>query len=131
MYYVFLIDAPDVAVKVQNTTTAASSSDVRCEASGVPNTYRFITWEHRWLGQQTVLRSFPGSRNLHLENLTYEYSGFYTCRVENGANYSRNPHAGVGSAYLQVHGTNILKAICFTSSRVLYKKEIGERYLKC
>jgi len=78
---------------------------VRCKAQGVPDRYTYITWEHTWPGHALVLRSYPGSEVLSLNNLTYEYSGFYTCRVENGVRASRTPGAGMGTAYLQVEGT--------------------------
>jgi len=101
-------DEPDVAVNVTNTTTTNVTTDVRCEAHGVPDRYTYITWEHTWPGNALVLRSFPGSEVLHLNNLTYEYSGFYTCRVNNGVGVSRNPGAGAGQAYLLVEG-NLFK----------------------
>ena len=91
-------------VIASNTTTKAMSAELRCEASGVPDNYTYITWEHTWLGHGPVVRSYPGRNVLHLEALTYEYSGYYTCRVRNGARFSRNPNAGVGSAYLHVQG---------------------------
>ena len=75
-----------------------------CDAKGVPDRYTYITWEHTWPGHALVLRSYPGSEVLHLNNLTYEYSGYYTCRVGNGVGASRNPTAGVGKAYLLVEG---------------------------
>jgi len=98
-------DAPDVAVSVINTTTTNVTTDLRCKAQGVPDSYTYVTWEHTWPGNALVLRSYPGSKVLHLNNMTYEYSGYYTCRVENGVRASRNPKAGVGTAYLQIEGT--------------------------
>jgi len=97
-------DKPDVAVSVTNTTATNVTTDVRCEAHGLPDRYTYITWEHTWPGHALVLRSYPGSEVLHLNNLTYEYSGFYTCKVENGVQASRNPRAGAGKAYLLVEG---------------------------
>ena len=109
LYQIFSIisvhkDKPDVAVSVTNTTTTSVTTDVRCEARGVPDRYNYTTWEHTWPGHALVLRSYPGSEVLHLNNLTYEYSGVYTCRVENGVQTSRNPGAGTGKAYLLVEG---------------------------
>jgi len=101
----FYKDTPDVAVSVTNTTTVDVTTDLRCEAQGVPISYTYVTWEHTWPGHELVLRSYPGSKVLHLSNMTYEYSGYYTCRVENGVRASRNPKAGVGTAYLQIEGT--------------------------
>jgi len=92
-------------VKVTNTTTNAVTMDVRCEAVGVPANYTYIRWDHTWPGHTSVLRSYPGSEVLRLHGLTYEYSGYYTCRVENGVKSSVNPGAGVGRAYLLVEGT--------------------------
>jgi len=102
-------------VKARNTTTATipADADLRCEASGVPDNYRYITWEHTWPGHAPVLRSYPGSDVLQLPGLTYEFSGYYKCRVENGAMFSRNPNAGVGSAYLKVQGTCFISQ-CYT-----------------
>jgi len=91
-------------VNVTNTTTNAAFTDVRCQANGVPASYTY-TWEHTWPGNTSVLRTLPGTDVLRLKNLTYEYSGFYTCRVENGVTVSRNPGAGTGTAYLLVKGT--------------------------
>jgi len=115
-------DTPDVTVKVQNATTADPTSDVLCQADGVPNEYTYVTWQHTWPGHTIVLRSFPGSEVLRLERLTYEYSGYYTCRAENGVHASRNPGAGSGSAYLLIKGATletILNALLFTSHSVL------------
>jgi len=103
-FYIF-VDTPDVTVSVTNTTTNAVTTDVRCQAFGVPATYTYITWNHTWPGHATVLRSFPGSEFLRLERLTYQDSGYYTCWVENGVRASKNPGAGVGTAYLLVEGT--------------------------
>ena len=97
-------------MSVINTTATNVTTDVRCEAQGVPDKYTYITWEHTWPGHGIVLRSYPGSEVLHLNNLTYEYSGFYTCRVENGVRASRNTGAGVGTAYLLVEG-NLLNTM--------------------
>jgi len=97
-------DTPDVTVSVTNTTTNAVTTDVRCQADGVPTNYTYITWKHMWPGHATVLRSFPGSQVLRLKNLTYQDSGYYTCWVENGVKASLNPGAGVGTAYLLVKG---------------------------
>jgi len=103
----FFTDTPDVAVSVTNTSSNAVTTEVRCQAVGVPATYTYITWEHMWPGHTSVLRSFPGSEVLHLNNLTYQDSGYYTCRVENGVRASRNPGAGIGTAYLLVEGTRL------------------------
>ena len=103
--FFYFKDTPDVTVKVTNTTTNALTTDVRCQAIGVPPNYTYITWIHTWPGHASVLKSFPGSEVLRLERLTYEYSGFYTCRVENGVKASLNPGAGEGKAYLLVEGT--------------------------
>jgi len=97
-------DEPDVTVSLTNTTATNVTTDVRCDAKGVPDRYTYITWEHTWPGHALVLRSYPGSEVLHLNNLTYEYNGYYTCRVGNGVGASRNPTAGVGKAYLLVEG---------------------------
>ena len=91
-------------VNATNTTTAAVFADLRCVASGKPDNYSYISWDFKWPGHAPVVKSYTGMNVLHLEALTYEYSGYYTCRVENGALYSRNPNAGVGSTYLQVQG---------------------------
>jgi len=106
-------DTPDVAVSVTNTTVTNVTTDVRCEARGVPDRYTYITWEHTWPGHALVIRSYPGSEVLHLNKLTYEYSGNYTCRVENGVRASRNPRAGMGTAYLQVEGTLSFTVLAF------------------
>jgi len=98
-------DKPDVIVLTKNATSTDDLVDLRCVPNGVPDNYTYTLWEHTWPGHAPVLRSFSGSEVLRLENLTHGYSGFYTCRVENGARYSRNPNAGVGSAYLQVQGS--------------------------
>jgi len=114
-------DKPDVAVSVTYTTATKFTTDVRCEAHGVPDKYTYITWEHTWPGHALVLRSYPGSEVLHLNNMTYEYSGFYTCRVENGVQASRNPGAGTGKAYLLVDG-NLLNTMFYyiNSINILY-----------
>jgi len=106
---VLFSDIPDVLVKATNTSTMAHSADLTCEASGVPNNYTYVTWEHTWPGHASVLRRFPGSKVLHLGNLTYQDSGIYTCRVGNGAKYSRNKNAGEGSTYFLVQGNFFIK----------------------
>jgi len=98
------IDTPDVTVMVTNTTTNALTTELRCHAVGVPATYTY-TWNHTWPGHATVLSSFNGSEVLRLERLTYQDSGYYTCKAENGVTASRNPGAGVGTSYLLVEGT--------------------------
>lgn len=97
-------DTPDVRVHVTNTTTNNISTYVRCQAQGVPDEYTYIRWEQTWPGHTSVLRSFPGSEVLLLEGLTYQDSGYYTCRVINGVQASRNLGAGIGTAYLLVRG---------------------------
>lgn len=94
-------------MQTKNTTYTADHVDVRCVPNGVPDNYTYTSWTHTWPGHAVDLRSFSGSDILRLENLTYEYSGYYTCKAGNGARYSRNPNAGVGSAYLQVQGSVI------------------------
>ena len=106
-------------MSVTNTTATNVTTDVRCEAQGVPDRYTYITWEHTWPGHALVLRSYPGSEVLHLNNLTYEYSGYYTCRAENGVRASRNPRAGVGTAYLQVEG-NLSNTMFYYKTVLLY-----------
>ncbi|XP_052806548.1 synaptogenesis protein syg-2-like [Mya arenaria] len=93
--------APDVIVVAQNTTVNASSVDVRCNPIGVPATYTYTTWEQVWPGYGLV-RIFSGSNILTLTRLTYEDSGVYTCKVENGVPYSRNPSVGKGQAQLNI-----------------------------
>ena len=88
-------------------------TDVRCQAHGVPANYTFITWEHTWPGHTLVLRSFPGSEVLCLTELTFEDSGYYTCRVENGVKASRNPGAWMGTAYLQIKGYDKTTSVMF------------------
>jgi len=102
-------DIPDVVVKATNTSITANSAALTCDASGVPDSYTYLTWEHTWPGHASVLRTFPGSEVLYLGNLTYQDSGIYTCRVENGAKYSRNKNAGVGSTYFLVQGKYLPK----------------------
>ena len=102
---IYFTDTPDVTVIVTNTTTNAVTTDIRCDAVGVPANYTYMTWEHTLSGHTSVLRSFPGSEVLRLQGLTYQDSGYYTCRVENGVKSSMNPGAGVGTAYLLVEGT--------------------------
>jgi len=101
---VLFSDIPDVVVKATNTSTTAHSADLKCEASGVPDNYTYLTWEHSWPGHASVLRSFPGLEALHLETLTYQDSGMYTCRVKNGAQFSHTKNAGEGSTYFLVQG---------------------------
>jgi len=101
------IDAPDVIVLAHNTTTAAGSMSLSCLASGQPTTYTYIAWEQRWPGHSSVVRTYTGSKNLILDGLTYEHSGYYTCRASNGIKFSRNADAGVGSTYVEIKG-NIL-----------------------
>jgi len=98
------VDAPDVIVLAHNTTTAAGSMSLRCLAKGQPTTYTYITWEQRWPGHPSVVRTYAGSENLTLVGLTYEHSGYYMCRASNGVQLSRNPNAGTGSAYTEVKG---------------------------
>ena len=100
MYLECVTATPDVTVSVSNTSTNDDTTEVRCQAVGVPATYTYTTWEHTWSGHVAVLRSFPEKEILHLKNLTYRDSGYYTCRVENDVRASRNPGAGIGTAYL-------------------------------
>ncbi|XP_052806679.1 contactin-1-like, partial [Mya arenaria] len=69
--------------------------------SGVPATYKYTAWEQVWPGYGLV-RTYPGSDVLTLTRLTYEDSGVYTCKVENGVPYSRNASAGQGQALLNI-----------------------------
>ena len=102
------IDAPHVTVLAHNTTTAARSMPLRCLASGQPTTYTYISWEQRWPGHPSVVRTYAGSENLTLVGLTYEHSGYYTCMVSNGVQFSRNPDAGVGSTSIEVKGIRLI-----------------------
>jgi len=102
--YAFIIDAPDVTVEVHNTTTAAGSVSLRCLASGQPTTYTYTTWEQRWPGHPSVVKTYNGSENLTLDTLTYEYSGYYTCRATNAVQFSRNPNTGYGSTNIVIQG---------------------------
>ena len=103
-----IIDAPDVTVSAHNTTTAAESMSLRCLASGQPATYTYTTWEQRWPGHPSVVQTYGGSENLTLVGLTYEHSGYYTCRASNGVQFSRDPDAGVGTTYVEVRGNCLM-----------------------
>ena len=100
----YFLDSPDVVVNAKNTTTAAIVVELYCEAFGAPDNYTYISWEHTWPGNTSVLRSYPGSEVLRLEVLTYEHNGFYTCNVSNGVHASRNQGAGQGTTYLNIQG---------------------------
>ena len=91
-------------MSAHNTTTAAESMSLRCLASGQPTNYSYTTWEQRWQGHSSDVKTYVGSENLTLVGLTYEHSGYYTCRASNGVSLSRNPDAGVGSMYVEVKG---------------------------
>ncbi|XP_052819322.1 synaptogenesis protein syg-2-like isoform X2 [Mya arenaria] len=93
--------SPDVGVVTQNTTVNAPSVVIRCNPSGVPATYTYTSWKQVWPGYG-VVRTFSGSDVLTLTSLTYKDNGVYTCEVENGARYSRNPSAGQGQALLNI-----------------------------
>jgi len=95
-------------VLAHNTTTASGSMSLRCLASGQPATYTYTTWEQRWQGHPSVVRTYQGSENLTMVGLTYEHSGYYTCRASNGVQFSRNPDAGVGTTYVQVKGNCLM-----------------------
>ena len=122
------LDIPDVVVKATNTSTMANSTDLTCKASGVPDSYTYLTWEHTWPGHAPVLRFFPGLEVLHLEKLTYQDSGMYTCRVKNGAKFSHTIGAGEGSTYFLVQGRCIYQ-ISITSLPIVSScKQICLKY---
>ncbi|XP_052803376.1 synaptogenesis protein syg-2-like isoform X1 [Mya arenaria] len=92
---------PDVTVFAHNATEKLSTT-LRCGPLGVPDSYTYVSWDHTWPGSSDVLRSFPGSPVLLLSDLRYEHSGIYTCRVDNGIDFSRNPDAGRGQVFFVV-----------------------------
>jgi len=102
-----VLDAPDVSVLAHNTTVDSQTTTLTCVANGVPSTYRYTTWEHTWGWNTPLLRTFYGTKTLVLDKLTYEASGVYTCKAENGVRYSRNPIYGIGSAFLEVKGNTL------------------------
>jgi len=51
-----------------------------------------------------VLRTFAGKETLTLDELTYETSGVYTCKAENGVPYSTNSYYGFGSVFVKIKG---------------------------
>jgi len=99
-----LLDAPDVSVLAHNTTTSTGSTTLTCVAVGVPSTYTFVAWEHTWYKNTPVFRTFAGKETLTLDDLTYETSGVYTCKAENGVSYSTNSYYGFGSVLVTIKG---------------------------
>lgn len=61
-----------------------------CNASGVPNEYKFEDWEHRSELKEHI-RFLNGTHdgNLIIQDNQYQNSGIYTCNVTNGVS-SRN-----------------------------------------
>ncbi|XP_052063840.1 hemicentin-1-like [Mytilus californianus] len=76
---------------VQNYNVTFKTNDgpitLKCEAKGVPNTYKFSEWRHFTHNDQLV-RTIQGYTNgtliLPHQELTYENSGIYICNVTNG-----------------------------------------------
>ncbi|XP_053391410.1 protein turtle-like, partial [Mercenaria mercenaria] len=74
---------PVVTVVATNTTVSATTALITCSASGMPNSnYQYGKWIQTWNNFQVSEK--PGNKKLELKNLTYEYSGVYTCSASNG-----------------------------------------------
>ncbi|XP_052803762.1 contactin-1-like [Mya arenaria] len=76
---------PDVHIQTTNITSDDTSIVLECIANGVPNSYIYSNWKQEWPGF-ILARVIPesGYSTLRLTNLSYEYSGIYTCSVSNG-----------------------------------------------
>ncbi|XP_052807151.1 cell adhesion molecule DSCAML1-like isoform X1 [Mya arenaria] len=95
---------PDVHVQTTNTTSDDTSAVLECIANGVPNSYTYTNWKQEWPGFN-LARVIPksGYSTLRLTNLSYEYSGIYTCSVSNGVvQYPTTETVMEASAYLFV-----------------------------
>ncbi|XP_052807033.1 hemicentin-1-like isoform X2 [Mya arenaria] len=95
---------PDVHVQTTNTTSDDTSVVLECIANGVPNSYTYINWKQEWPGTN-LTRVIPesGYPTLRLTNLSYEYSGIYTCSVSNGVvRYPTTETVMEASTYLLV-----------------------------
>lgn len=54
-----------------------------CVARGIPNHYRYRSWQQVWPGNG-VIRNWTGSdHSLHISNITYEHTGIYKCFASN------------------------------------------------
>ena len=73
-------------MKTENETDESVS--FLCSAKGEPDTYTFADWIHRAPDLNTVIGRYPGEvsgeqNRLQLQNLTYQDSGLYSCKVTN------------------------------------------------
>ncbi|XP_052779183.1 hemicentin-2-like isoform X2 [Mya arenaria] len=75
---------PEVVVEAFNTSSDSLTSNLTCKANGVPNKYRYMGWNQQWPGHGVVNVWKDAGYNLVLNQLSYEYSGVYSCSASNG-----------------------------------------------
>ncbi|KAH3884710.1 hypothetical protein DPMN_008696 [Dreissena polymorpha] len=93
---------PDVKVISQNTSSVAGETTLICNASGLPSTYIFSqVWTQEWPGYGRLRELTGTSSTLTLNQLTYEYSGVYSCTASNGILINdAGEYFSLGSGYL-------------------------------
>ncbi|XP_052280385.1 uncharacterized protein LOC127878033 isoform X1 [Dreissena polymorpha] len=101
---------PDVKVISQNTSSLAGETTLICNASGLPSTYIFSqVWTQEWPGYGRLRELTGTSSTLTLNQLTYEYSGVYSCSASNGILINdAGEYFALGSGYLLVKDAPVL-----------------------
>ncbi|XP_060064032.1 hemicentin-1-like [Ylistrum balloti] len=100
--------APDVTLLAQNSTEDVRSLVMTCNASGVPNSYTFGNWVHKY--DNTLIRTLTGDektqgRTLTLDTVSYQDIGTYTCQVQNSITGRNGQLTQTGTAVFDVRVT--------------------------
>ncbi|CDQ94900.1 unnamed protein product [Oncorhynchus mykiss] len=102
-FYITVLEAPVLLQNLSDCSVNISSSvTLSCRAHGVPRP--FITW---YKDQHTLLQGSgiviaQGGENLHIDRITVEDQGLYTCQATNERGSAES------SAYIWVHSKDPL-----------------------
>ena len=88
-------------MNISPPTPSTSSAIIKCETKGIPSTYTYQDWQLIWPGYG-VVKEWPGSVQLNLSDLTYEYSGIYVCSASNNIRNKTGQLNMEGSEYMMV-----------------------------